>query len=442
MRQGSSALLAIALSAGLAAGGDRLGRIRTEPKGVKAVHGYVYCNGLTGERVISSPDAGPVRGRGAGWAWGSSSADPCWPSSAGPDSDQVFWTKALHSAELAGLDPTDPAAIGAWGDWMETPGDAIITLISFAMWTSVLDPEEDGVEGQDMILVFTENDRAPERSRAVASTAIMFTDLNGAKDANGDGLVDADESKIWIYLFDLAGGDTPFDIEIGDTNGVYDGNYPGAGLFGVPGTDIDGDGLIDSGYVMAWRQPNVAEGDQLIDRFPELAGLGLENPDGLDLATWPNIVDVGPVIANPASNAGVDGDWDCYDPNSWEWPQVPGCDDQVPFPLGSWDAYSLIDAHGDEAGVYWFGGFVCTDMYPPHYSIPWANPMIGFNLDLNGPHAEPCDLNGDGLADLADIELFITSFLAGDQLADINGDGLLDLDDITYFIIAFLSGCP
>lgn len=47
-----------------------------------------------------------------------------------------------------------------------------------------------------------------------------------------------------------------------------------------------------------------------------------------------------------------------------------------------------------------------------------------------------------GVLDLADINAFVTGFIAQDPIADINHDGLFDLADITLFVIAFVAGCP
>ncbi|USN98891.1 MAG: hypothetical protein H6810_12165 [Phycisphaeraceae bacterium] len=394
--------------------------------GVKAPAGYVYVNGLTGERIVSHGQAIPVAARGAGWSWGIS-GNPC-----GGGLDTVFF---VHDASLGDDGIPTPDDMIAWQGWMETPGDSIVTLISFSQFTQVLDPDEDGVDGQEMLLVFTEHDRAFERSGAVASTAIQFTNLIGAADDNGDGVIDFTEGNLWIYTYDLAGGDTPFDIEIGDTNGQYDGSYPGVGLFGVPGTDVDGDGMINSGYAIAWRQPNVSEGDQLINRFPELAGLGLENPDGpnADPASFFDMADIGVALAAPSDNSG------CYVPFGIEWPNVPGCDDQPPYPIGTFDFFGVIDATGVDAGLANFGHFSCGS------GNPWADLLLGFNIINGDPNPCPCDINVDGLLDLADIQGFITAFLAGDFAADINGDGVLDLSDISGpsgFIVCFLSGCP
>ncbi|USN99115.1 MAG: hypothetical protein H6810_00075 [Phycisphaeraceae bacterium] len=451
IKSGLIVALAAGSIAGIAQAGqetDALNRIAKAPLGAKAVHGYVYCNGLTGERVVSYQSSGKVQVRGAGWAWDSSYVDPCFPASVGGEDAQIIWVDGIQGDNFG--DGASPDDIGAWFDWIETPGDAIVTLISFANFSGVLDPEEDGVDGNDVILVFTENDRAPQRSGAVASTAISFTGLNGANDENSDGIIDFTEANLWIYVYDLAAQATPFDIEIGDTNGQYDGSYPNDGLYsGVPGVDIDGDGWVDSGFVMAWRQPNVAEGDQLIDRFPELAGLGLENPDGLDINTFANLASYdGYAIVNPSANAGVEGEPNCYDANADEWPQVAGCDDGVPFPHGAYDAFGWLDALGSEFGVYWYGGFACNIATPPPYDNPWANLMLSLNVDLIGGNSCPCDMDGNGILDLADISGpngFIVNFLAGNLAADMNGDGILDLSDISGpngFIVCFLSGCP
>lgn len=44
--------------------------------------------------------------------------------------------------------------------------------------------------------------------------------------------------------------------------------------------------------------------------------------------------------------------------------------------------------------------------------------------------------------DLADINLFITSFLSQSEFADLDGNGIYDLTDISQFVNAFTAGCP
>jgi hypothetical protein len=54
----------------------------------------------------------------------------------------------------------------------------------------------------------------------------------------------------------------------------------------------------------------------------------------------------------------------------------------------------------------------------------------------------PADLTGDGIADLADIQFFIESFVTQQPAGDFNADGVYDLADIQGFIAAFNAGCP
>ncbi|USN98272.1 MAG: VCBS repeat-containing protein [Phycisphaeraceae bacterium] len=59
--------------------------------------------------------------------------------------------------------------------------------------------------------------------------------------------------------------------------------------------------------------------------------------------------------------------------------------------------------------------------------------------------APPClaDLTGDGVLDLADVQAFITAFVAGDSAADLAAPfGVLDLADVQAFIASFIAGCP
>jgi hypothetical protein len=47
-----------------------------------------------------------------------------------------------------------------------------------------------------------------------------------------------------------------------------------------------------------------------------------------------------------------------------------------------------------------------------------------------------------GVLDLADINAFVAGFGAMDPSADLNTDGLFDLSDISLFVTSFLTGCP
>lgn len=52
------------------------------------------------------------------------------------------------------------------------------------------------------------------------------------------------------------------------------------------------------------------------------------------------------------------------------------------------------------------------------------------------------DLNGDDVLDLADVQLFVTAFMAAQPAADIDGNGVYDLADVQGFVSSFNAGCP
>ena len=387
--------------------------------------GHVYINYHTGERIVSAFGRPRASGeRGSVWAgWGNSYPDPCDPNT--NTDEQNLWFFPLHDEDLGDEPMPNAQAVAAWQDWLETPGDVEFSIISFGFATFVPDPDPEGgaIPGHDMYLAFTENDRLTNRSNAVAHSPIAVTELPG--DINdGDG-------TLWFVSVDL----DPDRIELGDT----DGSTPNP-----QGVDLDGDGLIDSGYIFTYNQPGVGEGDLLAARFPELAGSYAGLTDPLDTDTFPNIVNMGPALAYPSGNAGVNGEPNCYGdwPFIGEWPLVPGCDDFPPFPLGTWNAFGLIDATGTDTGS--IGGFVaeffCNDNGPGFpFSEPWATPFLIFG---DGDLIQcPADLNGDTVLDLTDIALFVTAFQSGSIKADLNGDGILDLADITLFVDFFQGGC-
>ncbi len=427
--------LIVAMAAGSIAGlaqAEDLDLTKIDPAGALKAHGHVYINYHTGERVISSFNRAerPTNSTRGAWAgWNNSVADPCDP---GPEEDQGFWYTPLHDADL-GDEPTPNAgAVTCWQDWIEHPGDSMFSIVSFGFATFVPDPDPNGssVVGHDMYMAFTENDRATNRSGALAHSPVAVTELPGDVNAGG--------GTLWIVSVDF----DPDQIEIGDTDNSSDtGDGPNP-----QGVDVDSDGQIDSGFMFTYNQPNVGEGDLLAARFPELAGAfdGLADP--LDTATFPNILDVGPGLGHPSQNAAVGGEPDCYDlvAGAGEWPRVAGCDDTAPFPLGIFDAFGLIDATGADLGAFFFGGFACVDNGPDlPFNTPWAGPVFAFGVDLvDAPNPCPCDINGDGILDLADIGAFVTAFQAGDLSVDQNGDGILDLADIGAFVTCFQAGCP
>ncbi|USO00172.1 MAG: hypothetical protein H6810_05780 [Phycisphaeraceae bacterium] len=62
---------------------------------------------------------------------------------------------------------------------------------------------------------------------------------------------------------------------------------------------------------------------------------------------------------------------------------------------------------------------------------------------MAGPASCPADINNDGILDLADVQGFISAFLAHDPPADLAPPfGVYDLADLQAFIASFAAGCP
>ena len=470
--------LILALAAGsVATAADDITPIKLDYQTREAGYdGYIYHVGTTGERIVSTEASATATGaaRGAGWTWTNNVIDHCVPD-AFPDDGvlNVGVFTGMHS-EAAG-DAIDPFAVRYWGDWFEAPGDTIINGISFTTFAQIVDVDGDGngvgdgVAGLDWFLVFTEEDRLTDRSGATAHSPILVESIAGSLDVGatdgvaGDGLISFQEGQLIINFIDLTAGATPTDIEIADTNGMSDGAFgvdsifsgiPGVDMSPTDGTDDAGIGFFNLGFVIGFRQPNVAEGDGIIDRYPELAGVGLENADGLDPNTFPNILPVGVSLTGPSereeANPGVEG-------GITLWP----LDGVAALPgegLGQWDGMTLIDAlgvdQGGAGGAFYFGGAACDPvaqaaLTAPFYVNPWAGYDLAFNVNLVGEPVDPGCNDADnaepfGVLDLADIGGFVTAFQGGcGEAADIAEPfGVCDLADIGAFVTAFQAGCP
>lgn len=65
-----------------------------------------------------------------------------------------------------------------------------------------------------------------------------------------------------------------------------------------------------------------------------------------------------------------------------------------------------------------------------------------YSDECGDPTPCPCDINGDGILDLADIGGFIACFTGALPCGDLNTDGVWDLTDVSIFITCFTGGCP
>ncbi|MEZ6317741.1 MAG: GC-type dockerin domain-anchored protein [Phycisphaerales bacterium] len=63
-------------------------------------------------------------------------------------------------------------------------------------------------------------------------------------------------------------------------------------------------------------------------------------------------------------------------------------------------------------------------------------------IDVPGGPCNAADLDGNGVLNLDDVNLFAAAFAGGDLLADLDNNGVLNLDDVNLFAMAFVAGCP
>ena len=113
--------------------------------------------------------------------------------------------------------------------------------------------------------------------------------------------------------------------------------------------------------------------------------------------------------------------------------------------LGGTLNVSLINGFNPANGQFIIlqGGIVngtfLTANLPAGFSIAYEADRVVLNIGT------PCvaDINGDGVLDLADINGFISAFLANDPAADLAPPaGIFDLTDLSTFVQSFVAGCP
>ncbi|MEZ6317748.1 MAG: zinc metalloprotease [Phycisphaerales bacterium] len=65
-----------------------------------------------------------------------------------------------------------------------------------------------------------------------------------------------------------------------------------------------------------------------------------------------------------------------------------------------------------------------------------------YEVVTSGGPCNAADLDGSGVLNLDDVNLFAIYFQANDIRADVDGNGALNLDDVNTFALAFAAGCP
>ncbi len=179
---------------------------------------------------------------------------------------------------------------------------------------------------------------------------------------------------------------------------------------------------------------------------------------------------------NPNGVYNVDTDGDGENDVLWFPPFLRNPDpdaggDAIP-PTPAWKPFlwinpnngTLLNDPGDPSQGYWADQtyshgrpIAAGGMLVANIEAPRASAQVFYQFDdlyhdnaIFSPHPTfaptngscPADLNGDGVLDLVDINLFVTGFTSSDPIADLNGDGIFDLGDVQAFVASFTAGCP
>ncbi|GJM19572.1 MAG: hypothetical protein DHS20C14_17850 [Phycisphaeraceae bacterium] len=321
-------------------------------------------------------------------------------------------------------------------------------------------------------------------------TTLQLTNLPGPLTPPAPG-----EMSGFIVTVDLSGGS---EFELADSNGVG----PASGLFNsmIAANDIDTDsdtsngfeatsadtdsnGQIDFSYSFHAIQPN--------DRPPGHIGYQLAAPG---IPGTPGIIDgtTGLPVSGPvgADDGVIDyGNRDDGTP-PLQWSHTRILLDSINAPMGrnsfpftsgllpvpstiarfSW-FFASLGEQPDPDGPPPISPLYCPGepnsdtfgwgaVHPPNGefygdlnceidddgdTVPDGRPWSSAYLALSGALPQPCgiaDLDGNGVLNIDDIDLFVSYFIGGDLRANCDGGGGLNIDDIDCFVAAFLSGCP
>lgn len=272
---------------------------------------------------------------------------------------------------------------------------------------------------------------------------------------------DPDGDGVWEITVPVSASATSLDTVFNDGNNNWDNNNGSDWHFAVDGTDpgagFEMDGALDTeaeliasnGGVDLWA---ALDGDTLYlatdpagsgnDRFIVLASA----PGAMDPAMWGKSGSVAAwdaFVGNEADN-GWFGWFDAGGATQAESGVVLEATIDLAGELGSLpdSVFAAVLSYESPDG----GALV------PSIQVPESTDGNG---DAEpGEFAEillcglvgvccPADLNGDGLLDLVDINLFVLGFITQDPAADLAEPfGVFDLADITAFIAAFVAGCP
>ena len=324
--------------------------------------GHLYINLKTGERVMTP------YGRRAG--------PDIWNND-----DNAVCGNFFYGVDRPTRSTTDPrpqfgGSVNSIGDVRDTPGEGtLIDGLGFgtaSVGIKSTDTTRHKCVGFDLFVLFYESDNAngevPD-PRANFVHSVTVADLP-AEEGSGNA---------WAFTVDLV--DNDFTI----------GNH-----------DLDGDGFLDFGWGMSFRQ-----GQRLTN--------GINSAKGI----------CGPYLVAPAGFVNELG------------------------------VASTSTSRGVPNRIHWYGSLTFDSSGNPqdrshqsfirsyNFGVPSStNPYASLYLTL----AAPCvacysDFNGDCFVDFMDFDDFVYAFEAGDPSADFNQDGFLDFMDFDEAVASFEAGC-
>ncbi len=117
--------------------------------------------------------------------------------------------------------------------------------------------------------------------------------------------------------------------------------------------------------------------------------------------------------------------------------------DAAPWPVDDGvGSIFLVDLDADNTdGANW--RISCAGQRAAFESAP-AGLNAAVNVGSPGAAVDSCnpDLTGDGIVDLADLNIILANFNQATCAGDVDGDGFVDLNDLNAVLAAFNSNCP
>ena len=378
--------------------------------------GHVYA-GAGGEMVLV-PEGAVRPGLRADTTtplWLSSNfLDPCGDFVEGQTGDGINPFLGLDSgddtdaqADLEGTF-TDVAA----ADHGDIPFDSIVTAMRVFIGTTEPTPDTDcdglpdSLASTSFTVTFVDNDNGFGYG-ASFGTAVASFDVPVFGDPNPDD----GQFALYDYFWDFT---NDFDDSMG---APVDRSF----TFGNTGqaTDIDHDGLADVGWSFAPRYQDI-DGDGDEDVFTTLMYLA-------------------PPVGDVTMAGGPYTDF-AYEVRAIQPPQGVGAEEGIDVNFnGSYGGtITGFTTHADPDGVPDSGDESLVRGFNCDLGIPIAN--LAFEM-YTATATCPADLTNDGYVNNADINAFVSAFIAQDPAADLNNDASWNNTDINLFVQLFIAGC-